>query len=333
MRAPRWHLFAGLAVAVLLLVLSLRGVNLGEVGAAMASANYWYFVPACLLTLLAFYVRALRWGVLLKSVKKIPSGSLFSATMIGFAANNLLPARIGEFVRAWAIGRQEQVSRSSAFATVVVERVVDVFSLLFFFGLCLLLHPFPEEAQRGGYLALGINVVLLVMLVLAERNPQRVGDLGEWIGDRAPKRIRLRVREFFNNFVLGLGVLREGTAILQVALYSILLYGITILGIHTALMAFSFTTPWYASIVLLVTITLGFIIAPTPGYVGSVQLASVWTLGLFGVSGGDAFSFSIFYHISQFLPITVLGLWFLARQGLSLGQVAGAAGEEVNETI
>jgi uncharacterized protein (TIRG00374 family) len=321
------------ALAVALLAFSLRGVDFASLVQALSGANYWLLIPASLLTLLAFYIRAVRWGIMLRSVKPISKGSLFSATMIGFAANNLLPARLGELVRAWAIGRQEQISRSAAFATVVVERVVDVFSLLFFFGLTLLLHPFPTEARRGGYIALGLNVVLLGFLLLAERNPDRVAAMGQWLADRSPQRIREKVRALVANFATGLGVLREGSSILQLVFYSLLLYAVTVLGIHTCLMAFDFSTPWYAALVLLVTITLGFIIAPTPGYVGSVQVACVWSLALFAVPRSEAFSFSLFYHVTQFVPITAVGLWFLARQGLSLNQVAGAAGEEVKETV
>ena len=174
-------------------------------------------------------------------------------------------------------------------------------------------------------------MLLLIGLYWAERNPDKVGTMGTWLAQHAPARFRDRIQSLFDNFVIGLGILRHGSAVLPLVLYSLALYGVTILGIHTCLMAFSFSFPWYASIVLLVTLTLGFIIAPTPGYVGAIQVASVETLALFGVDRGAAFSFSIFYHVSQYLPITLGGLWYLARQGLSLGRAASAAGEEVGE--
>lgn len=332
MKRTRWQFVAGAALAVLLLVWSLRDVELATLGRSLATANYWLFLPSCALTVLHFYVRALRWGVLLRTVKEIPQGSLFSATMIGYAANNLLPARLGEFVRAWAIGRQEQISRSAAFATVVVERIVDVFSLLFFFGVTLLLHPFGDGTKRIGWMLLGVNLVALVALVLAERHPHRVEQIAFWLSAHAPDRLRPHVRSLLGNFVLGLGVLREGPAIARVAGYSLLLYAVTIGGIEVSLRAFDFTVPWYASVILLVAITLGFIVAPTPGYVGAVQAACVWGLGIFGVDSSRAFSYSVFYHVSQFLPITAVGLWCLAKQGLSLDQVAGEAGKEVKET-
>ncbi len=318
-------------MAVLLLWLSLRGVDLAALGASLARAQYWLLLPAFLLTLLAFFLRALRWGVLLRAVKPMPPGSLYAATMIGFMANNLLPARLGEFVRAWALGRQERVSRSSVFATVVVERVIDVFCLLFVFALALVVYPFPDEARRAGYLALGLNLALVGLLVWAERNPDPVARISAWAAARSPAGLRPRVEAIGANFLVGLGVLRHGRAMLEVAGYSVLLYGVTILGIHTCLAAFPFAVPWTASLVLLVTLTLGFVVAPTPGYVGSVQVACRWSLALFGVGPSAAFSFSLFYHVSQFVPITAAGLWYLARQHLSLSEAAGAARKEAKE--
>jgi len=330
-RSRAWQLAIGVGFGVVLLALALRGVDLPRLRETLAHANYWYLLPTFALTVLAFYVRAVRWGVLLRTVKSIPSGSLFSATMIGFAANNLLPARLGEFIRAWAIGRSERISRSAAFATVVVERIVDVFALLFFFCLALLLHPFAESVRRGGWIMLGVNGVLLVLLVLAERHPSRVSAFSRWAGGHLPGKLGDRAHTLLDNFVVGLGVLRQGPAIGWVVVYSLVMYGLTLASIQTCLMAFHFPVPWYASIVLLVSTSLGIIVAPTPGYVGAMQVACVWGLSLFGVDKSQAFSFSLYYHASQFVPITLLGLWYLARQGLSLGDVAGAAGKEASE--
>ncbi len=332
MRRTSWQYLIGLVVGLALLALSLKGVNLPRLIDALAHANYWLLVPACALTLAAFYLRALRWGVLLGSVKPIPRGSLFAATMIGYAGNNLLPARLGEFIRAWTIGRQERISRSAAFATVVVERVVDVFSTLICFGLALLLYRFPANVRRAGWVVLGLNLVLLVLLVLAERNPQRMTTFARWTGDRVPARVRPRVVSLLGNFVVGLGVLRQSAAIGRVVAYSVALYVMTILVIQVSLLAFAFHVPWYGSLVLLVAITIGITVAPTPAYVGAVQAACVWGLSLFGVDRSQAFSFSLYYHVTQFVPVTGLGLWYLARKGLSLSEVAGAAGaKEVKE--
>jgi glycosyltransferase 2 family protein len=276
-------------------------------------------------TLLAFWVRAVRWGWLLKGVKPIGVHSLFAATMIGFMANNLLPARLGELVRPWALGTREQVSRSSVLATVIFERVVDMFCVLVFLGIALLLHPAPALIRRAGLAALALNLVLLVVLVAIERNPAQAYRLAAWCERTLPARVGPTVGSLLRNFAAGLGVLRHGSGLLRVAVHSLLLFLVTALGLALCMAAFRLAVPWYAGIVMLVVTSFGIMVAPTPGYLGAIQYACVLGLSLFGVDRTTAFSFSVYYHLTQFLPITLVGLYYLGRQGLSLGQVAAAS--------
>jgi glycosyltransferase 2 family protein len=327
------QLALGLGLSALLLWLSLRSLDLKEIARALAGANWVWFLPICLLTLLAFWLRAVRWGWLLHSVKSIGVGSLFSATMIGFAANNLLPARLGELVRPWAIGSRERISRSSAFATIIVERVVDMFCVLVLFGVALVLHPFPLMVQKAGVAALLVNLLLLAVLMVIERNPAQAERLARWVERRAPARVAPVAASLLRNFSGGLGVLRHGPGLFWVTVYSTLMYAVTAIGLQGCMLAFGMDVPWYAGIVLLVITAFGMMIAPTPGYLGAIQYACVLGLSLFGIDRAVGFSFSLYYHLTQFLPITVVGLIYLGRAGLSLGQVAAASREEVGSSV
>jgi len=328
----RLQLAIGLALSAFLLWLSLRSLDLAQVGRALATANWVWFLPICGLTLLAFWLRAVRWGWLLHSVKPIGVGSLFSATMIGFAANNLLPARLGELVRPWAIGTRERISRSSAFATIIVERVVDMFCVLILFGVALVLHPFPRMVQDAGIVALGVNLLLLLALVAIERNPAQAERAAGWVERRAPARFAPKAASLLRNFSGGLGVFRHGSGLLWVTVHSALMYVVTAAGLQACMLAFGMNVPWYAGIVLLVITAFGMMIAPTPGYLGAIQYACVLGLSLFGIDRAIGFSFSLYYHLTQFLPITVVGLIYLGRAGLSLGQIAARSREEVGSS-
>ncbi len=335
MKANRlgFQLALGLGLSAVLLWLSVRSLDLGEVARSLSRANWVWFLPICGLTLLAFWLRALRWGWLLHSVKPIGVGSLFSATMIGFAANNLLPARLGELVRPWAIGTRERISRSSAFATIIVERVVDMFCILILFAFALVLHPFPPMVQNAGVLALLVNLALLAGLVAIERNPAQAERAAAWVARRAPARIAPKAASLLRNFSGGLGVFRHGSGLLWVTVYSLLMYVVTALGLQGCMLAFGMQVPWYAGIALLVITAFGMLIAPTPGYLGAIQYACVLGLSLFGIDRAVGFSFSLYYHLTQFLPITVVGLIYLGREGLSLGQIAAASREEVGSSV
>ncbi|MEP7028806.1 MAG: lysylphosphatidylglycerol synthase transmembrane domain-containing protein [Candidatus Eisenbacteria bacterium] len=322
------QLALGLALSGVLIWLSVRSLDLREVGHALASANWVWFLPICGLTLLAFWIRAVRWGWLLKSVKPIRATSLFSATMIGFAANNLLPARLGELVRPWALGASERISRSSIFATVIVERVVDMFCILVFLGIALLLHPAPPVIRNAGLAALVVNLGLLVVLVAIERSPAHADRLAAWMQRVLPPKFGPKAASLLRNFAGGLGVFRHGPGLFWVTVYSLLMFTVTALGLTACMAAFSLHLPWYAGLVMLVVTAFGIMVAPTPGYLGAIQYACVLGLSLFAVNNTTAFSFSLYYHLTQFLPITVVGLYYLGRQGLSLGQVAAASREE-----
>jgi len=322
------QLAIGLLLSAVLIWLSVRTLDVGAAVRALAGANWLWFVPICLVTLLAFWIRAVRWGWLLKSVKPIGAPSLFSATMIGFMANNLLPARLGELVRPWALGTRERVSRSSVFATVIVERVVDMFCILVFLGLALLLHPAPPVIRNAGFGALLVNLAMLVGLVAIERNPAHADRLAAWCASRLPHAVGPRVARLLRNFAAGLGVFRHGPGLLWVSVYSLLLFAVTAFGLALCMAAFRLDVPWYAGIVMLVVTSFGIMVAPTPGYLGAIQYACVLGLSLFGIDRTTAFSFSLYYHLTQFLPITVVGLYCLGREGLSLGQVAAASREE-----
>ena len=323
------QLAIGLLLSAALLWLSLRSLDLHAVVASLAGANWLWFLPICLLTLLSFWVRAVRWGWILHGIKPIPAPRLFAATMIGFAANNLLPARLGELVRPWALGTSERISRSSAFATIIVERVVDMFCILLLFAVALALHPFPKMVQDAGLAALGVNVVLLALLMSIERSPAQAERAAAWVERRAPARIAPMAASLLRNFSGGLGVFRSGPGLLRVTVYSAIMYAVTALGMQGCMMAFDMVVPWYAGIVLLVITAFGMMIAPTPGYLGAIQYACVLGLSLFGIDRAIGFSFSLYYHLTQFLPITVVGLIYLGRAGMSLGQVATASREGV----
>ena len=174
----RWvQLVLGLAVSIGCLWWAAGGLlsnpdDRARIQDAFTRANYATLPPMVAGVALFYLIKAWRWRLLLKPVGDFHTvRDLLPYVMIGFAANNLLPARIGELVRPWALGRREKISRSTALATVIVERVVDMFSILLVLAVGLALHPFPRLIKDAGFAALATNLVLLVVLLVIERNP------------------------------------------------------------------------------------------------------------------------------------------------------------------
>ena len=125
-----WRFWLGLLISLFFLYLSLRGVKVREAIDALRSANYLYLIPGFVLYFIGVWMRSMRWGVLLRPIKSLTARQLFPTVVIGYMANNILPARLGELVRAYILGEQEHISKSSTFATIIVERMFDGLSMI-----------------------------------------------------------------------------------------------------------------------------------------------------------------------------------------------------------
>ena len=138
----------GFVLSLFFLVIFFRKIDLVTIWNSFLSVEYLYVIPLVVFNIFSFWVRAKRWQYLLAPIKKIKISPLFHATAIGFLANNILPARIGELVRAYVLGSKEKISKTSSFATIVVERLFDGFTILLLFLVVILFLPFPPDRSR-----------------------------------------------------------------------------------------------------------------------------------------------------------------------------------------
>jgi glycosyltransferase 2 family protein len=326
----RLQLILGILVSVVCLWWAMREVRLSEVWSALQRADWRGFFAVMGATLLGFWIRAFRWRWLLSTTRRISLGSLYRATMIGFMANNLLPFRLGEFVRAWALGRRENLSKTTVFATVVVERVVDMITLLAIFGISLLLHPIASTTEAGRITNAGATTLLLacvgltVFLVVIERSPRLMGLLIERVARWAPERARQKAVSALSHFVEGLGLFRDLPRLLWVFALSFVMFGAFALSLQASMWALHLPVPWYSGLVMLVITAIGIMVPAAPGYIGTLQFACVAGLALFGIDKELANAFSWFYWAGQWLPVSMVGLWCLRLEGLGLASLGKA---------
>jgi uncharacterized protein (TIRG00374 family) len=295
--------------------------TLVSIRGSLAHANWGGFLAVCVLTIFGFWVRAVRWRFFLQGDQRVSTDSLFSATMIGFMANNILPFRLGEFVRPWVLSRREKLPNSMLLATIVVERVIDMITLLVLFGLALVLNPIREHTEAAGIMHLGatimisLSVALIVFMVAAERNR----GLARWFLRFLPAAVRERAGRLLDRFLDGCALFRDPLKLVQVLALSLGMFlcyavalGITGWSMHLTQL------PWYSGLVMLVVTAIGIMVPAAPGYVGTLNYACKIGLALYGVSPAAASAYSWFYFLSQWLPITAVGLYYLHREGLSL---------------
>ena len=323
----RIKLALGIAISAVCLWFAMHDVEPAEVFRALRQANYLGFVALMVLTLLGFWLRAFRWRWMLNTPKPVSTAALFSATMIGFMANNLLPLRLGEFVRAWALGRSERLPKSTVFATVVVERAVDMVTLIGLFGLVMVLHPIGQGTaasrlvRRGASTLLVVSLALTLVVVALERQPERMRRLLAWLLAGLPSRPRERGLAMLDEFLSGLLLFRDLPRLLWVLLLSLVMFGVYALCLTASMWAFAISSPWYAGLVMLVITAIGIMVPAAPGYIGTMNVACKVGLALFGVEADRSIPFSWFFWAGQWIPITLVGLVCLRRAGLSLASL------------
>jgi uncharacterized protein (TIRG00374 family) len=327
----RWlQIGIGVAISAVCLWLSMRDVDPRAVGYALSKANYLGFAAAVATTIAGFWLRAVRWRSLISSPRRLGIGSLFSATMIGFMANNVLPLRLGEFVRPWALSRREGMSKSTLLATVVVERAVDMLTLLVILGIALFVHPISAATEAGRMTRAGAGVLVItcialtVFVVVLERQPRLAHAAITRLASPLPERARERVSGMLLHFVEGLGLFRDLPRLSWVFLLSFFMFGVVVLGLAASLWALGIHLPWYAGLVMLVITAIGIMVPAAPGYIGTMNVACIAGLALFGIGKEMAVPFSWFYWASQWAPVTLVGLICLQREGLSLATLGRA---------
>ncbi len=314
------RIIIGILFSAVFLWLSMRGVQMSEVLEALRSAEYVLLLPAMTAVTVSFFVRGLRWQIILRAIQKVSTRHAFSATMIGFMANNVLPMRAGELLRAVVIGRQEAISRSAALATIVVERLFDVIALLVVLLISAGGYELPPELRQGIWIISAATGVVLVVFGALAHSRTRLGRRMQRLpGGRT--RLGLRFGHFLDSFQEGLGVLRSARQVVYTLLLSGLVWGSFVIVYHYSLAAFDLALPLRAPLLLLGIVSIGVMLPSAPGYIGTMQGFYKLALVPFAVNPAVALSASWFFWLAQYLPVTVIGLFYFVRENLNLKAV------------
>ncbi len=322
----------GILISVIFLYIILRNVNFKDLGTALRQANYLWLLPNLFFVIFAMFQRAERWKYMLRPLAEVPYKKLLSATCIGFMANNILPFRLGEFVRAYSLSSQEKsITKSASLATIFVERMVfDLLALLLILGVILLVAPIPVDSKFkfGALLSLAVAVAGFLFAIVIVLKPEGSGRLLTKYLFFLPLRIREKISQTVLKFSKGLLFLKDWRYTVWVSAHTMALW--LFMGISNVFIfyAFDFHLPIYASYVLLVVVSISILIPSSPGFIGVYHGGVVWTLNYFSINQHDAVSCAIVLHAAQFIPITLMGFYFLRKEHLSLKQLEKEALDE-----
>ena len=321
----------GLSIVLSLVFLgfAVRNVDWAEAGRALAGARYVFIVPIVFVTFWTLYIRAQRWRLFLRPVGVPPMRSLVAGVNIGFMANMVLPLRIGEVIRPVLVSRRERMPLSPLLATIVLERIFDLFTVVFLFGVSSLLVPVSDQARSWGYRLTAIAVMMGGGVALVRWQEQLVLRVIHVLLRALPEKPREAIEHFIEGFITALEVLDRPTTFLLAFAWSLYLWIVIALAWLLGIWAFALPVP---NIVAAVTVTVMVAIAvaapSAPGYVGALQLGCVLALSIFGVKDSEAIAYSFAEHVAQFVGIVLAGLYSLWSEGMSFKQLEAVSEEQ-----
>lgn len=309
-----------------LLAFFLRGADMAGVWAETRRASAGLLLLGLLITACTYAARAWRWQSMLAPLGPTHFGVALRTTIIGFAASAVLPARAGEVLRPYLLARREGLNATAAFATIIIERLIDLATVLVLFGLFVLLTPADSMAAPagqlahvkfwGGLAAAGALVGLALLFVLAG-HPERLGRIALRVERVLPARLAALVARLVETFAQGLAVMRVPARLLEAIALSFPLWLLIALQIWVVSQAFHITFPFSGTFLVVLFLVVG-VAVPTPGQIGGFHAAyQIAVTTFFGVTADRAVGAAIVLHAMSFVPVLIAGLALMAREGLT----------------
>jgi uncharacterized protein (TIRG00374 family) len=323
-------------LAIGLIAFFVRNADLSRVWTEMRAARADLLVLAALVTAAMYFVRAERWQYLLEPLGHTRFWVAFKATVIGFATIMVLPARAGEVLRPYLLARQEGLAATAAFATIIVERILDLAAMLMLLAVYLLW--FGDDAARaapalyrtiaaGAAVMSGVAIVALAALFVMAGHPERLHAIVLQVERVVPKRFAQAVARLAQTFAEGLAVVRRPGRIVLALGWSLALWGLIALYGWLVARAFGIHFPLAGSFLLSAMLVVG-VSVPTPGGVGAVHEAfRLGVTSFFGADNDTAVGAAIVMHGITTVLVAGAGFWFAMRDGLTIGKLKTMAGQ------
>ena len=313
-----WRFWIGLVISAVSLYFAFQGIRLDQVGDALRGMNYIWLIPATVLFLVSYGTRAFRWQLLFFP-QKLRLSNVFHALNIGYFLSNLLPARLGDVVRAYLLGDIEGVSKVRALSTVVVERLADGLTVVLLLAATAFFVPnIPAEARDGalGVAVLGIAGVVF-LLVLSFQKERGLAFLRRIVSPIPVLRSE-KLWGALENLVDGFAVLRSPRPIFGVGAWSLAAWLLGGAMYWVVMQAMNLELAIPAAFLVMTVTSLVVVVPSSPGYVGVFHYAATLTLtSVFNVDKSAALSFAVVMHAFNYLLLIALGVYSIWHEGLS----------------
>ncbi len=326
--------WASIVIALLFIGWAIAKYDFHAVGRSLAGANFWWILPAGIIEILLIYLRAIRWRYFLEPIKKTGQYNLCMATFIGFTANATMPARLGEFLRPYLLAKKENISKSAALGTVVIERAIDGLSLVAMIFIVFWFVEVPEEhkalfsmIKSAGYAVVVFYLVVFATLWMLYKRVPAIEKFVALSMKLVPERFRQKIQETIDSFVSGFDCLGHSHHMIVITIWTIFFWAVAG-GLNLAFFhAFHLSTvPFIATYFILIAQMVGTMI-PAPGFVGPYHAATISVLAFYGITDEVGMSVAITMHATMFITNLIPGLIFLWLENVSLSKMSDTAKE------
>lgn len=316
----KYAFWGGLAINGLCFYLIIRTINWEEFLTTLRATDWFFLGLGVFFFFLSLVMRALRWQSLLSPLQKVSVWDSFAYLMVGYLANLILPLRAGELFRLALLGYEKRIDVGATLATLVVEKLLDMVSLLVFIVALPLTMDIPSELKSGIFL---IEIVAVLMLVILMVFSFQRRDLA-WVESLIPGFVldaaKFKALALLHSFIEGLAALQSWKQFLLVVFYSIVDWILAAISTYFFMLAAGLSLTWSAPLMVLVVTNLGTAVVSAPGGFGVVHLLTTVVLGASSVSKSIAFGFAVLWHETIVIVEMVIGFICLWGKGLSLGQ-------------
>lgn len=314
----KWRNWFGLLISAVALYLAVREVSLREVIASFTRANYAGLVGFTVISFLAIVLRAYRWYFLLRPHHRCRFQSLYFGEAIGFMSNNLLPARLGEFVRAFTLSRREPVGTGLALGTMLVERFFDGLILAMILVAVPWVHDLPPWVIQLRTIATVLMGVAILLMILLVRHPEAVVRFSMFCSQFLPRRGQVGVGRWMRSFLTGTEMLKDVGLVVRVAFLTVVLWIFQGWGYKLALDGFGVSLPLGGPYFVQSFVNFGIALPSSPAFIGTFEFFFQKSLSLFAIPQDLALSAAIGVHLAIFLPTTLAGIVCLSLESLTL---------------
>lgn len=327
------YLILGLILGGLFLYLVTKDLKMSDFEYVKEHLNAWWLIPMLVASALFFIIKAVRWKLLLHPVYEANIKELYSPIMIGSSVGYIISVYLGEVVRMFCFAKQSNISKSSILATIILERLFDLFILLIFFGIALIYtSDLPFDGAKMGYIFTLMGAVLFALLLFAVFQTDRCLKLAHFLFQWLPHEIQKSIIKEIDLGILGLHSLKRPALFGSIVATSLIGWIFMAIANYSALLVVGIKAPFYSAFLIMGLVVVGLSLPNPPGSIGILEWCYVMGLKPYGVDTGAAFAAAIVFHLFVYSGVIFVGILFARKVHLTLRQVAKEASSNEENT-